>query len=64
MTNTRVDHHHGPTDQPASGTAERHVGSGGLVRRAAAGISALSAVTEPEDTSAVAAMVDEPNGHR
>lgn len=64
VTNTRVDHHHRALDQPAARTVEGHLGRGGLVRRAAAGVRALPAVPQPEGPSAVAAVVNEPNGAR
>lgn len=62
MTNTRVDHHHSSLQQSASGAPEGHLGRGGLIRRAAAGVGALSAVPQLVGTSAVAALMNEPNG--
>lgn len=62
MTNTRVYHHHGSLQQSAGGAVEGHLSSGGLKRRTAAGVGALSAVPQLVGTSAVAALVNEPNG--
>ena len=64
MTNTRVDHHHRSLYQPAAGALEGHLGGGGLIRRAAAGVGALPAVPQLVGTGAVAALVDEPDGAR
>lgn len=64
MTDTRVDHHHSSLQQSARAAAEGHLSSGGLVRRAAARVCALSTVAQLEGLSAEAALVDEPNGPR
>lgn len=62
MTHTRVDHHHCSLDKSAGGTAEGHRGSGGLERRAAAGVGALPTVPELVRAGAVAALVEQSNG--
>lgn len=62
VTNTGVDHHHRSLYESAAGTPEVHLSCGGLVRRAAAGVRALPAVSELVGLSAVAALVDEPDG--
>lgn len=64
MADARVDHHHGSLQQFAGGAAEGHLSRGGVVRRAAAGVGALAAVPQLVGTSAVAALVNEPNGPR
>lgn len=43
---------------------EGHLGGGGVKRRAAAGVGALSAVPQLVGACAVAALVNEPNGAR
>lgn len=62
MTNTRVDHHHWSLDQPPSGTLEGHLSSSGVMRRAAAGVCALSTVAQLVGLNAVAALMNEPDG--
>lgn len=62
MANARVDHHHRTLDESAGWAVEGHVSSGGLMRRAAAGVCALSAVPQPVGMGAVAALVNKPNG--
>lgn len=62
MTNTRVDHHHGSLQQSAGGAVEGDLGRGGVIRRAAAGVGALSAEPELEGLSAEAALVNESDG--
>lgn len=57
-----MDHHHSSLQQSARGATKGHLSSGGLVRRAAARVRALSAVAEPIGASAVAALVNELNG--
>ena len=64
VAGARVDHHHGPLQQPAGRASEGHLGRGGLVRRAAAGVAALPAVPQLVGPRAVAALVDEPDGAR
>lgn len=64
MADTRVNHHHSSLYQPAGRAAEGHLSSGGVVRHAAARVGALSAVPELVGTSAVAALVNEPDGPR
>ncbi|KAI3357794.1 hypothetical protein L3Q82_016185 [Scortum barcoo] len=55
----------GPLYQSAGGAVEGHLGgSGGLMGCAAAGVGALSAVSELVGPSAEAALVNEPNGAR
>lgn len=58
VTNTRVDRHHSSLQQSAGGAAEGHLSRAGPIRRAAAGVGALSAVPEPVSPGAVAALVD------
>lgn len=57
-----MDHHHRSLYEPAARTPEGQLGRAGLVRRAAAGVRALTAVPEPVGLGAVTALVDEPDG--
>lgn len=62
MTDTRVDHHHSSLQHSASGTSEGHLRGAGSVRCAASRVGALAAVMDLEGTSAVAALVNKPDG--
>ena len=62
VTSARLDHHHGLLPQSAGGTAEGHLSGGGLKRRTAAGVSTVPAVLQLVGASAVAALVNEPDG--
>ncbi len=62
VTNTWVDHHHRALYQSAGWALEAHLSGAGLMRRAAAGVCAQSTVPELVGMSAVAALVNKPNG--
>lgn len=62
MADAGVDHHDGSPQRSAPAAAEGHLSGGGSVRRAAAGVGALAAVPQPVGPSAVAALMNEPDG--